>query len=80
MLKFVIRDTLKLFPKQSNGGGIYRTKKFQDKQALDSTKYCRVWEIMVITEHVNVEFRVYDLILSGILANLGTRKLEITEF
>ena len=55
------------FPKRILANvGIYHIKKFQNKQAKFTTLHGRVWEIMVITEHVNSEFRVLKLILCGI--------------
>ena len=35
--------------------GVYYTTKFQNKQALVTTKHCTVWQIKMITEHVIAE-------------------------
>ena len=67
------------FPKRIESNvGIYHTKKFQNKQALVSTKHCQVWQTMVITDHFFAEFGNFKPIARWILSNFGKLKLAET--
>ncbi len=44
------------------------------------TKYCQVWQIMVITEHFIAEFMVFKLIIQRIQGNIHPQEAKLTEF
>ena len=58
----------------------FGTPKFQNKQALFRNKHSQVRKIMVITEHIIPEFRVFKLIKFRIYANVTTRELILAKF
>ena len=60
---------MKLFRSELNVG-IFHPNMFQNKQALVSTKHCRVWQKMIIIRHFIAELGGFNLITRRILANL----------
>ena len=70
------------FPKRKESNvRVYHTKKFQNKQALVSTKHCKIWQITMVTEYGIAELGgKIKLKAQRILANLGARRLMLAEF
>ena len=66
------------FPKRIESNfRVFHTKKFQNKQALVSTKHCKAWQITMVTEYGIAEVGGYKLKAQRIL---GTRRLKVAEF